>query len=171
MAKQITQERKDEILNTAKEYWGYITASFLPDSNHRADIIPAITIKRAKRWHGYTLWGEPDNMAGMNITQHKITLWLNSHKLNDELKLVLIHELIHARGYNHGIIKGLKFSSHSGDKLSAVVLKGIKILEADKTLKEIELSFNGLTYKKGAGGTAFRSGLIGKRKTIIIKRW
>ena len=174
MSKQITQERRTEILNTANVYWGYISSTFIPDTKYRtkyrADLMPSITIKRAKRWHGYTLWGEPDNMAGMNITTHTITLWLNSHKLNDELKLVLVHELIHARGYNHGIIKGLKFSSHSGDKLSAVVLKGIKILEANKTLNEIELNVNGITYMKGANGTAFKSGLIGRRKTIIIKR-
>ena len=180
MTKQITQERRAEILNTAKEYWSYIIATFQPDTKHRADIMPNITIKRAKRWHGYTLWDEPENMAGMNITTHTITLWLNSHKLNDELKLVLIHELIHARGYNHGIIKGLKFYSHSGDKLSAVVLKGIKILEADKTLNEIELNYNGLTYKQGKkipewrnfsnSQIAYSSGLVGKRKTIIIKR-
>ena len=170
MAKQITQERRDEILNTAKEYWSYITASFITDTKHRSDLMPSITIKRAKDWHGYTRWGKLDNMVGMNITQHTITLWLNNHKLNDGLKALLIHELIHARGYNHGIIKGLKFSSHSGDKLSAVVLKGIKILAADKTLNEVELNVNGVTYMKGANGTAFKSGLIGRRRTIIIKR-
>ena len=92
MSKQITQERRDEILNTAKVYWDYIGSTFIPDTKHKADLMPSITIKRAKRWHGYTLWGEPDNMAGMNITTHTITLWLNSHKLNDALKLLLIHE-------------------------------------------------------------------------------
>ena len=175
MSKQITQERRDEILNTAKVYWSYISSSFIPESKHRTDLIPNIIIKRAKRWHGYTLWSEPDNMAGMNITTHTITLWLNSHKLNDELKALLIHELIHARGYNHGIIKGLRFSSHSGDKLSEVVLKGIKILEADKTLGEVELNVNGVTYKCSkkriiGQNVAYSAGLIGRRKTIIIKR-
>ncbi len=39
--------------------------------------MPNITIKRAKRWHGYTIWGESDNIAKMNITQHEITLSSN----------------------------------------------------------------------------------------------
>lgn len=47
MSKQITQERRQEILNTANEYWRYITASFMPDTKHRADLMPTINIKRA----------------------------------------------------------------------------------------------------------------------------
>ena len=175
MAKQITQDQSNEILNTAKEYWSYITSSFMPDTKHRANLMPSITLIRSRGCHGYTLWDEPNNMLGMNIIQHEITLYLDSRKLNDKHRLILIHELIHARGYEHGVIKGLKFSSHSGDKLSEVVLKGIKILQSDKTLNEIELNYNGLTYIQGKKriteqGITHSSGLIGKRKTIIIKR-
>ena len=173
MRKHLTEDEIKEINNLAETYWKYIVASFSPNNKYISNIMPSIEIKRKKHLAGITYWNDEEEILGMNITNHHIELFLTKNKPNLKIKQTIIHELIHARGYNHGYIQKLKFSSHSGDELSKIVLKGIMILEKDKNLQETTINANGSVYKNNNFGFLTytnTSNLIGKRTSITIKR-
>ena len=109
------------------------------------ETIKIINIKdKYRKVRGKTNWNENKKILSINTTRHDVFLYLNKNKLNSKMKLTLIHELLHARGYNHGYIQKLKFSSHSyNDQVSKAVLKGIMILEKGKTIREIKINVNG----------------------------
>ena len=71
-----------------------------------------------------------------NKSRKLVRIGLGTGNYNNRVRSVIVHEMLHHKGYGHGRVLGLKFMSHeNNDQISPVLCGKIFNLTSDEAIK------------------------------------